>query len=66
VLRYSEDDVGGKLATLNVDGSKFCPFFEGGEREPAQLIFDEDATGEPRTGGFVECDGQRLTLDGIT
>ena len=34
--------------------------------EPAQLIFDEDGSGEPQTGGFVEYDGQRLTFEGIT
>jgi hypothetical protein len=34
--------------------------------EPAQLIFDEDASGEPQTGGYVEYDGKRLTFEGIT
>lgn len=33
---------------------------------PARLIFDEDASGEPQTGGFVEYGGKRLTFEGIT
>lgn len=32
---------------------------------PARLIFDEDASGEPQTGGFVEYDGKRLTFEGL-
>jgi hypothetical protein len=38
----------------------------GGTSLPARLIFDEDAAGEPQTGGYVTYDGKTLTFDGIT
>jgi len=38
----------------------------GGGVVPARLIFDEDASGEPQTGGFVTYDGKTLTFEGIT
>jgi len=38
----------------------------GGTAYPAQLIFDEDANGEPKTGGYVTYDGKTLTFDGIS
>ncbi|WP_439135447.1 hypothetical protein, partial [Pseudomaricurvus sp.] len=38
----------------------------GGGVVPARLIFDDDPTGEPQTGGYVEYDGKRLTFEGLT
>ncbi|MBK6511192.1 MAG: hypothetical protein IPG06_18340 [Haliea sp.] len=38
----------------------------GGGVVPARLIFDEDDSGEPQTGGYVEYNGKRLTFEGIT
>lgn len=37
-----------------------------GEDEPARLIFEEDASGQPQTRGYVDYDGQRLTFEGLT
>jgi len=60
-------------ADITLTGSKpgemklkatFGPLAGGGE--PARLIFDDDASGELQTGGYVEYDGQRLTFEGIT
>ncbi len=39
VLRYSDENGGGKLATLNVDGSEFRPFFAGGAGDNDHLLF---------------------------
>jgi len=60
-------------ADITLTGSKpgemklkatFGPLAGGGE--PARLIFDDDASGEPQTDGYVEYDGQRLTFEGLT
>jgi len=62
-------------ADITLTGSKpgvmelkatFGPLGGAGVAVPARLIFDEDASGEPQTGGFVEYDGKRLTFEGIT
>ncbi|WP_439136439.1 hypothetical protein, partial [Pseudomaricurvus sp.] len=62
VLRYSDENGGGKLATLNVDGSEFRQFFNGGEGDNDHLLFadgkriHQGTTIVECTKVFEECD----------
>ncbi len=66
VLRYSDETGGGKLATINVDGSEFRPFYEGGEGDSDNLLFadgkriHQGTTIVECTKVFEECDDAKV------
>ena len=66
VLRYSDENGGGKLATLNVDASEFRTFYEGGAGDNDHLLFadgkriHQGTTIVECTEVFEECDDAKV------